>query len=305
MRATGKGGAMVSRIVGWLLLFGFMSAAGYFGYHELKDRAFPQIIPARTATIARGDLVQQITLSGQVVPSRRTLVTPPYTGYVRKVYVKVGDKIGTGAPLVSVAPSLGTPDEEVFPIRAPYPGLVVQVLHAPGEYVVLAGPDSTLLRIDDRSRLLIDALVPELDLVKLKLGQEAVVKATAISDRSYRAIVREIALAARETQDGGRHGSGTNAEFAVKLEISDFDERLRSGMSVIMDVIAAKREGVLIVAHEFLDKTPEGTFVTMTSGARKAVTVGLVNEEQAEIAGGLKEGDVIKQREFAETAQEK
>src|SRR4051794_29170910 len=61
---------------------------------------------ARLGTVKRADLLRQVTVAGTVVPARRTVFTPPYNSYVRKLYVKLGDPVKAGDPIVSLAQSL-------------------------------------------------------------------------------------------------------------------------------------------------------------------------------------------------------
>ena len=90
--------------------------------------------------VRKGDLIQKVTMAGNVVPRKKTLVTPPYDGYISKLFVDVGTHVKAGDPVVSIAqsPQAG---EENFPLRAPFAGPVVQVLHYEGEYVETGGGD--------------------------------------------------------------------------------------------------------------------------------------------------------------------
>ena len=44
-------------------------------------------------TVAKGELIQRVTFSGTVSPNRKSVITAPYNGYVRNVYVRVGEKV--------------------------------------------------------------------------------------------------------------------------------------------------------------------------------------------------------------------
>lgn len=56
--------------------------------------------------VSKGSFVQQVSVSGKVVPADDVLMAFENTGRVSKIYVQVGDEVGEGAPLVSL--SLGT-----------------------------------------------------------------------------------------------------------------------------------------------------------------------------------------------------
>ena len=89
----------------------------------------------KIGTVKKGDLIQNVTVAGTVFPIRKTTYAPPYNAYVKKIYVKLGQKVKKGDPVVSLEQSLGGVHENVFPMRAPFDGTVVQILHGEGEYV--------------------------------------------------------------------------------------------------------------------------------------------------------------------------
>ena len=245
--------------------------------------------------VARGDLVQRVTVAGTIIPRKRTVLMPPYNGYIKKIYVKVGDTVKMGDPIISVVPSLNA-EGETFPMRSPFPGSVVQVNKTEGEWVDDKGDNTMLVRVDDVSTLYVAADAPEIDMVKIKVGQEVVIRASAILTRSYKGIVREISLAAREKKDWYR--SNEKVEFPLRIEVMDKDAQLKPGMSALIDITAAKVTSVLTLRHEFIQKTGDQYFVTLTNGKRRSIEVGLQNEEMFEITKGVNEGDKVRQTDF-------
>lgn len=249
--------------------------------------------------VKRSDLVQRLTIAGAVVPARKTVVTAPYSGYVRKLFVKIGDQLKAGDPIVSISQSLVSSDP-VFPLRAPFPGTVVQVEKAEGEFVRENDTKEFILRIDDMSRLYVVANAAEIDRAKMQAGQEALIKASAILDRSYKGVVRELSLAARDKEQWGN----SQTEFTARIEVMDADSQLRPGMSVVMDIVAQKREGVLVLGHEFLHKDGEQYYVVLKDGSRRDVKLGLQNEEATEILSGVDVGDQVLPVDFTQLAEE-
>jgi len=246
--------------------------------------------------VARGELIQRVTIAGTVNPNRKTIISAPYNGYVRKLFVKVGDQVSASDPIVSVAQSLRGSAEEVFPLRAPFAGTVVQVLKTEGEYVEQASGQgaNTLVRIDDLTKLFVEASSPEIEVGKLKVGQEAVIKASAVLSRTYQGKIRHISLAAKEQKDWDR----SRVEFPVQIEIIDPDQQIRPGMSVVVDIITHKISNALTIRHEYIQRNGEQYLVVTEKGEKKPIQVGIQNEEVFEIKGGVQEGEHLRQTDF-------
>jgi multidrug efflux pump subunit AcrA (membrane-fusion protein) len=267
-----------------------LAVAGYFLWPAKSQGDRP------LGKVERKDLVQRVTIAGQIIPKRRTLVTAPYNGYVKKVYVSVGDVVKPGQPLVSVTQSLQS-TEPVFPLRAPYEGTVVHVQKSEGENVKEGDTNEYILRIDDLTKLYVDATAPEIDRVKLKKGQETVIKASAVLGHSYKGVITELTLAPKGSQ-------GNQQEYPVKIEVLDKDKYLGPGMSVVVDIITGKREKVLTVRHEYVQRDEDGNyFVVLKSGEKRPIKVGMQNEEAFEVTDGLKEGMELQQTDFSSLIQ--
>lgn len=120
-------------------------------------------------------------------------------------------------------------------MRAPFNGTVVQILKSEGAFLEKSGTN-IVVRIDDLSQLFATTEVAELDYARLKIGQSANIKATAIQDRNYKGEIIQISQAAIEQERWDR----SKVEFPVKIKILDQDDQLKPGMSVVLDVITAE-----------------------------------------------------------------
>jgi multidrug efflux pump subunit AcrA (membrane-fusion protein) len=272
------------------------------GIGLIKNSQTPEV--KSLGTVLRGDVVQRVTIAGSVSPDHKTMISAPYSAYVKKLYVEVGQHVKAGDPVVSLTQSLTGAHEDVYPIRAPIEGTVVQVLRMEGEYVDQANTNGSgigIVRIDDLTHLHIDANSPEFEVEKLKVGQDVVIKASSILGRSYKGKVKNISLAAREQKDWDK----SRVEFSVFIDVLDADPQLEPGMSVVCDIVANKVSNTLTLRHEFLQKEGDNYFVITEDGTKKPVTVGLQNEEAFEIKTGLAEGEKIRQTDFLSLAKTK
>lgn len=248
-----------------------------------------------TAPVKR-DIESKVTTAGSIIPYRKTIFTPPYVGYVKKLHVKLGDRVKAGDPVVTVAQTLRGNFDEANPMRAPFTGVITQVLRSEGEWVE-ANLQSAMVRMDDTTRLFLTCDVAETDVLKIKVGSRAKVKVNAIIDRPYEAVVREIALAAKDRREGWSR-NGDRVEFEVRMEIIDKDENLRPGLSALIDIITESRKSVLSIPHEFLMKDNDKYLVTLSNGQKKEVKIGLKSDLWVEIVSGLSEQDKVRMVDF-------
>lgn len=248
----------------------------------------------RFAKVQRGDLIQRVTVPGTIDPNKRTLISAQYSGYIQKLFVKVGDKVKVNDPIVIVTQSLQNL-EQAYPLRSPMNGTVVQVDRTEGEYVKDMGEgDGVIARIDDLSKLFVTAEAPEVDSAKMKVGMETVIRVSAVSNSTFKGIVREIALAAR-MGEGWRSRQST---FDLRVEILDSDDTLRPGMSAVVDVVTNRYPNVLFLPIEYVYQDGDQFFVVDRSGKRRTIEVGHQTEMAYEIVSGLKEGDEVQLVDF-------
>jgi hypothetical protein len=88
------------------------------------------------------------------------------------------------------------------------------------------------------------------------------------------------------------------------MEILDKDKEIHPGMSAIVDIITARRERALALAHEYILKEKGQYYVTLAGGEKRKIEVGLQNEEMFEIVRGLQENDQVRMVDFANLPQE-
>jgi multidrug efflux pump subunit AcrA (membrane-fusion protein) len=248
----------------------------------------------RVGKVMREDLVQRVTIAGTTEPLRTTIFAAPYDGYIKKIYVKLGQKVHAGDPIVSITQSIQS-SESVFPIRAPFDGTITQVLKNEGQFVKSGDAKEFIARLDDLSKMYIGANSPEIDVLKIKTGFETVIKVSAVLAKNYKGIVREISQAATIKE---QWGSRAQVEYLVKIEVTDPDENLMPGMTAVVDVLTNKKSAVLTLAHEFIQKDGDDYSVMMKDGTKRPIKVGLQNEFSFEITEGLSEGDEVLQVDF-------
>ncbi len=173
-------------------------------------------------------------------------------------------------------------------IRAPFDGKVSRVNLRSGETAVVGSP---VFRVVGDAHLIVEARVPESDIVKLSLGMDAEVTFDALLPTDmFRATVAAIDPVATIVQGV--------VSYVVSFEVADLDQRLKDGMSADIDIVTAKRDHVLAVPFRALIARGEKTFATrlLTDGTTEDIEVktGLEGDDgTVEILSGLTDGDVV------------
>lgn len=281
-----------------LTLLLFIAGIAAFWFFNRKPESEKQM---RVISPTTGDIEQKVSLTGFIAPLRMTTITPPYDGYVQKLFVKVGDKVKPNDPIVTIVPKVGDSSDQTFPLRTPFGGSVVQILRSEGEFVKASTDKSVVVRIDDLSTLYIEVDAPEIDYAKVETGMEAIVRATSLGDRDYHAKITDVSRASKLMENWDR----ARVEFPLRLVILDPDDKLKSGMSAVADIVTRSAKSVLMLPHEFINRDKDGYFVTTAQGEKRKIEVGLSNEEAFEVKSGISESDQVRAVDFLALGSQK
>jgi len=183
--------------------------------------------------------------------------------------------------------SLKKIDETI--LRAPIAGTIIKKnVNNSGENVIA---NEAIFLIADDEELLIEANVPESDIVDLSVGQKATVSLDAFSsEEKLEAELIEIEPASTTIQDV--------IYYKIKLKLSVKDDRLKIGMSVDEDISVQEKKDVISVplrsvagegADKYVEVLKEGN-----QAERIKVKTGLSGDEgKIEITEGLLGGEKI------------
>jgi len=145
--------------------------------------------------------------------------------------------------------------------------------------------DTVDARIVDYSSMNVVIPVDEMDVGKLKVGQEVIITSDAVQGRTFKGVISDIA-------DEGKAENGVST-FDVKV-VLDKTPELKAGMTVNAEIILEKKDNVLLVPIEALKYQGQQAYVTKVGSTEPVkVEIGLTNDKYAEIISGLSEGDEI------------
>ncbi len=180
-------------------------------------------------------------------------------------------------------------------VKAPIAGTVANLTIEPGDAVLassgvgMSSPaDRPLLRIGTLEAMSIKVALNEIDIAKVREGQNATVVFDAFPDKMLQATVSRV----------DSIGTNTNAvvTYDVYITTTDTDPRVRSGMTATVTITTDPKKDVLIVPNIGLSKEKNDIIIRKkngTSTTSQKVTVGIKNSINSEVISGVADGDTI------------
>jgi len=207
---------------------------------------------------------------------------------------------------------------------SPIDGLVTLVNIEKGEVAVpgtMNTAGTVLLEVSNMGTMQVETEIDEVDVVKLKLGQEAKVEIDAYPDQIFKGKVIEIGNSpyVGNALVSSSSSTDTAVNFIVKVLLENPPADLRSGMSATVDIITDTREECLYVPIQSVvrrdpnlakddieqmkkngnqkvdeENLVEGVFkIENNKAVFVPVTTGISDDQYYEIVSGLSESDKI------------
>ena len=182
-------------------------------------------------------------------------------------------------------------DKAVLP--APVDGVVAGVNVRAGDMAVpsLGALPAFIIISADRFNLSIS--VDEVDVAQLTVGQPVTVTLDALSELTLRGEIDRIG-----SVPASASATAGVVTYEVRVDLSDTDRRIRSGMTANAQIVTERRVGVLVVPNWAIriDRDTGQAYVPVqrpTGVAEVAVILGLRNESVSEVLSGVNEGDML------------
>lgn len=174
-------------------------------------------------------------------------------------------------------------------VLAPIDGVVGTITTQEGETVAAGFSSPTFVTVVDLARLQVDAYVDEVDIGKVKPGQEANFTVDAFPDRDFKGRVVAIYPSA-VLKDNVVY-------YDVVVDIVDeFAGLLRPEMTANVSIFSLKKPGAPGVPVGALVRKDGKNFVQVVTAGKAAlreVTVGIEEEDFVELSAGVKAGEQV------------
>ena len=176
-------------------------------------------------------------------------------------------------------------------LKAPFAGIVAQINMDPGSP---ANAATAAIKLINRNPLHVDLKLSENDVAQVQLDQPVKLTIQSLGGWETDGKVSFIAPAA-DTSNGV-------VTYAVRVSFPDNDPKVKVGMTADLDIVTARKDGVLLVPNTALLPKGAGRVVQVpatdaqgrpTTPREVEVTTGLSDGTMTEILSGLSEGDQV------------
>lgn len=248
-----------------------------------------------TAKAGYSTITDIVSESGNLTPPAVTEVFSSINGIVDEMYVENGEKVAVDDSLFYVVNSL-TGDERT--IHAPAKGTVVnlsigdhsKVSPAPGASTAGQAGATPALLIADLSNYTIKLQINEVDIHKIKAGQDSEVTFDAAEGKTFKGKVLRVDEVGTDTQ--------SVITYNVYVSIEDLTNDIRPTMTANVDIEAARRKHALTVPNSAIKPYKGGKAVRVLNKKTQKikyvpVKLGIIGTLKTEILKGLKAGDPV------------
>lgn len=214
-----------------------------------------QIISAK-----RGSITEAIYGLGRVKTDRRYEIKLGVTSNVDQVWVREGDRVKKGTPLLKVDPTT---------FRAPFDGTVTRINAYVGETVL---PQIVLLRLEDLKDQYIELSLEQESALRVRMGQPA-----KVSFETLRSEVLQGKVTALYTRDD---------EFLARIEVVGLNDSILLGMTADVSVEVGHIDNALLIPLRAIS----GGMVLVSRGGKREkvkVDIGHVDRDWAEVKGDV------------------
>lgn len=248
----------------------------------------------------------EAALGNGKVESNQPIYVTADSGIVKSISVNVNDKVSAGATLLrlkdtgysasyislleqrqQLADKVAEAKEyrKGYVVKAQTDGIISEMTAKEGD-MLQAG--TVFCKVMDTSTYAVVLTIDELDIQGIETGQKVEITVDAVEDTVYEGIVSNVSLA-------GENENGV-AGYRVSVELTDA-QGLLPGMSANGKITVNNHTDVLLVPVDALQSKDGKKIVTVVKDngttEEREVTIGLVNNENAEILDGIKEGEKV------------
>lgn len=173
-------------------------------------------------------------------------------------------------------------------ITAPFDGIVAAVYIREGQQLSAMTYANPAISLIDPSEIKMNGVIDEIDVPRVKLGQEAIVILDALPDKEVKG--RITFISPESTTEVGV------VFYKTTITLENPDEELKDGMSATAEIIIEQHNDVLLIPNRAIQGSWENPFVEVVTDEqieKRQISIGLSDGIYAEVLSGLEEGEEV------------
>ncbi len=299
-----------------LFLSTILCITGIFTFGRITANASE--VSVYTVKLSSAD--NTVTASGKLEYNTETNIMSDNYFIINNIYVNGGDTVKKGDPLMTVLEPVSSDmipysyseidtlismlsktdiSEDILSeikkyctertICAESVGVVTDIAHSENEIV---NKNTLLMKIADSDTLVIPVNINEAYIEKIRVGQKASIKFTALENKKFSGKVFSISKEAKQTS--GLTSKETSVEVRIRLDKTD--QNLRIGYSAECTVTTSTDKNKIILPYEYVRSDEKGDYVFTARGSqaiKKYIKTGTEYKKGIEVKSGIKVGDKI------------
>lgn len=247
---------------------------------------FDRAVPVMLGEVEPGKIRSTLFYSGELHAEEEVKVFSVAAGKIIKYYYKEGDYVGKGSVIATLERQERWDDYMPVTVRAPISGIIARNYLDRGE---LATETTAVSLIVGGRGITVTIKVPDTELPLIKVGMKAELTVPTVSKEVFTGKVSQVSPVLDTTTRTAR----------VELLFVDGATSLIAGMFGNIFIVTEEKDGVMIIPTKAILYEKQGRegpycFVVEEEKAKKRpLTLGIVNEESAELLSGVEAGESV------------
>lgn len=242
-----------------------------------------EAIPVRVQRVELLDIQDSVEYSGSIRAEDEAIVYPKVSGKVIEKVKEEGGRVNKGDAILYIDRDEVGLKFEKAPVESPLSGVVGRVYVDKGENVT-AQTQAALVVNMDRVRISLD--IPEIHLPRISPGQKAKITSDAYPGEIFAGELSKISPVL----------DPATRSAPVEISAPNPEHLLNSGMFARVRIILSERKAVPVILKEALIGREPELYVFVVENKKAAmrkISLGVRSGQFYEVAGGLKEGDLV------------
>jgi len=173
-------------------------------------------------------------------------------------------------------------------ITASFDGVVAAVYVREGQQLDVMTYAKPVIHLIDPSEIRMNGVIDEIDVPKVKPGQEAIIILDALPDKEVKGRITFVSPAS--TTEVGV------VFYKATITLENPDEELKDGMSATAEIIIEQHNDVLLIPNRAIQgswENPHVEVVTDEQIEERQISIGLSDGIYTEVLSGLEEGEEV------------